>query len=71
MRTKQVISSDDVELWQVVPYRLPPPTFGTTGLASHGGRLICSTMETYEIGEGGVEKLFGPHPMTRMVVTAD
>jgi hypothetical protein len=54
-----------------VPHRLPPPTFGTTGLASHGGRLIYSTTETYEIGEGGVEKLFGPHPMTRRVVTAD
>ncbi len=35
MRTKQVISSDDVKLWQVVPHRSPPPTFGTTGLASH------------------------------------
>jgi hypothetical protein len=43
---------------------------GTTGLASHGGRLNYSTTETYEIGEGGVEKLFGPHPMTRRVVTA-
>jgi hypothetical protein len=47
------------------------PTFGTTGLASHGGRLIYSTTETYEIGEGGVERLFGPHPVTRRVVTAD
>jgi hypothetical protein len=71
MRTKPVISSDDGELWQEVHHRLPPPTFGTTGLASHGGRLIYSTTETYEIGEGGVEKLFGPHPMTRRVVTAD
>jgi len=42
-----------------------------TGLASHGGRLNYSTTETYEIGEGGVEKLFGPHPMTRRVVTAN
>lgn len=71
MRTKPVISSDDGEFWQEVPYRLPPPTFGTTGLASHGGRLIYSTTETYEIGEVGVEKLFGPHPMTRRVVTGD
>jgi hypothetical protein len=71
MRTKPVISSDDGEFWQETPYRLPPPTFGTTGLASHGGRLIYSTTETYEIGEVGVEKLFGPHPMTRRVVTGD
>ncbi len=71
MRTKPVISSDDGEFWQEVPHRLPPPTFGTTGLASHGGRLIYSTTETYEIGEGGVEKLFGPHTMTWRVVTAD
>ncbi len=62
MRTKPVISSDDGELRQVVPRRLPPPTFGTTSLASHGGWLIYSTTETYEIGEGGVGKLFGPPP---------
>lgn len=71
MRTKPVISSDDGELWQVVPRRLPPPTFSKTSLASHGGRLIYSTTETYEIGEGGIERLFGPHPVTRRVVTAD
>jgi len=53
MRTKPVISSDDGDFWQEVPHKLPPPTFGTTGLASHGGRLINSTTETYEIGEDG------------------
>ncbi len=71
MRTRPVISSDDGEFWREMPHRLPPPTFGTTGLASHGGRLIYSTTETYEIGEGGVEKLFGPHPMTMRVVAGD
>jgi hypothetical protein len=71
MRTKPVISSDDGELWHEVPHRLPPPAFDTIGLASHGDRLIYSTTETYEIGEGGVERLFGPHPVTRRVVAAD
>ncbi len=71
MRTKPVISSDEGSSGRWCPHRLPPPTFGTTVLASHGGRLIYSTTETYEIGEGGVEKLLGPHPMTRRVVTAD
>ncbi len=70
-RTKPGISSDDGELWQEVPPQIAAPTFGTTGLASHGGQLIYSTTETYEIGEGRVEKLFGPHPMTRRVITAD
>ncbi len=68
MRDRPVIWSDDGEIWREAPYRLPPPTFGTTGLTSHEGRLIYSTTATYELRGDGVQKLFGPHPMTRRVL---
>jgi len=70
MRDRPVISSEDGEAWREMPHRLPPPTFGTTGLVSHEGRLIYSTTATYELRGDDVQKLFGPHPMTRRILQA-
>ncbi|MGC9051764.1 hypothetical protein [Pyrobaculum sp.] len=69
MEDRPVMESEDGVRWRNIGVELPRPSFGTTGLGCAGEGVVYSTTSTYLLRGSRAERLWGPHPMTRRVIS--